>query len=282
MVRIIIITKKHCRNTHSRSGALLNDILQVRLKARALIFSFVITLLISFFSQVFAKNISFFIPEDHALYSTVDSLHKTMNKCEREFSQFELKVIREQNVRTDKISVKGQYLNFALENKLTDTISVLKYCTLLKNSLSAKESYFTKLLSALKGDERAMCFSFLKQTKSLISEATLINREFREKTFVQEKPKLGSTNESLKIEDNSNDILDEILKEDDDFAYSHEMKFEKRDSAEDTTSVKMIGNTKSTEALLDIDTGNENESMINSMAGFFEGQVDQKSSEDDL
>lgn len=267
--------------TYSHSGARLNKILLVRQKCRTITSKVVFLIFTLFVSQIFAKDISFFIPEDHELYSTLDSLHKIMNKSEIEFSQFETKVIRESNVRNDKIIVKGQYLNFALENRLTDTASVLKYCTLMNKSLSTKENYFSILLSALKGDERVMCFNFLKQIKNSISEASVLDREFREKTYVQEKPEIGNNNVSLKIEDNTNEILDEILKEDEDFTYSHEMKFEKRDSIEDTTSIKMIGQTQNTDMLLKIDTINENESMINSMAGFFEGQTKKTNITDD-
>ncbi len=244
-----------------------------RIKLIPIITFFICSLLLS----SFGKDISFFIPEDHELYLTVDSLHKEMKRHEKEFLYFETKVIRESNVRSDKISVKGQYLNFALENKLADTASVLKFCVLQNKMYESREKYFSTLLSALEGDDRAMCFNFIKKIKSSVSEASAIDREFHEKAAVKAKPEFGNVKLSLKIEDNMDGGLEEILSEDsEEFSYSHEMTFEKRDSVEDTTSVVMLNNIETNDTGIDIEVENENSAMINSMANFF---TDKTSSE---
>lgn len=232
---------------------------------------------LSFFSFVNAKGISFFISEDHELFPKVDSLYRSMNSIENEYLSLEKQVIRDASVRNDKINVKGEYLNFALDNNIIDTETIKNYCKSLNGMLCAKEAYFSTLLSALEGDERALCFNFIKKIKSNISDAVIIERNFNEKTFVQEKPSFGKNDVALQIEDNLNGGLEDILIDDKEvYNYTHEIKVEERENIKDTSEVIILTST-SDNSIAELEVNNENESMINSMVDFFNLESDVKS-----
>lgn len=223
----------------------------------------------------FGKDISFFIPKDHVLSATVDSLFQEMNDCESRFTLCENRIIRDKAIREDKISVKGQYLSHSLKHKLAKIENVVNYCKLLNEMLSAKETYFNTLLSALEGDNRAACFNFLKSTRSKKSEASALEREFSELAFIPDGPVMSDEKSELQIEDNLDGGLDEMLTNNNDlFSYDQEMKVEKVEREEitkDTAKLVLIDSGMSTEGLLDMaEDSSEHESMINSMASFFE------------
>lgn len=223
-----------------------------------------------FFCQLSAKDVSFFIPQDHKQYIQVDSLFKIMEKAEQNFQAYELKVVRDKSVREDEISIKGEYLEFALKNNLLDSSFVLEYCTLLKNMIVNKENYFSLLLSTLEGNDRVACFNFIKSINHSLEQAATLERKFRIKNADMNKPDFKSEKAELEYTDNLNSDLNEILKmEDDDFDYKTEIKAVKRETEKDTTTVTLIDLGTPVEVSMDFTNEDENSAMVSSMVDFF-------------
>ncbi len=161
-----------------------------------------------------ARQVSFFVPEDHEKYALIDSLFQLMDSTDRAVIKIENRLIRDKNVRHDDLNVKGQYLQYLLKNKLSTPEKVLEYCNTLKNHNDVKMHYFNELLSTLKGDIRSKCFILWKNTRAELSQITEILQKVdnsETKAFVVQYDNNKTQNDSVTIEEPT---LEDILGED--------------------------------------------------------------------
>jgi hypothetical protein len=127
-----------------------------------------------FIKKSTGKEVSFFVPEDHEKYAYFDSLYREIESTGQKASQLEKRVILEKGLLGSNMTVKGQYFDHLLQNKLCDTLRILKYCKAAKKNYEVKELYFDNLLTIMKGDDRANCFLYLKHARGELAKVTSI------------------------------------------------------------------------------------------------------------
>ncbi len=174
-----------------------------------------------------ARQVSFFVPEDHEKYALIDSLFQLMDSTDRVVIKIENNLIKNKAIRHDEIQVKGQYLQYLLKHNLSTHEKVLEYCNAFKNHNNVKMHYFNELLSTLKGDVRSKCFILWKNARAELAQIEDILRKIdisEARTLVIQYEPDESQSDSVTIrEPTLEDILgDDLLVEenDDPFAQS--------------------------------------------------------------
>ncbi len=125
-----------------------------------------------------AKQVSFFVPEDHEKYDLIDSLFNLMVSLDHEFIKIENNLIRDKAIRLDELVVKEKYFKHQLKYNLSTTDNVLEYCKALRDLDEVKMHYFNELLSTLEGDIRAKCFILWKNARTELSQIIDIIQRF--------------------------------------------------------------------------------------------------------
>lgn len=241
------------------------------------IFKFLTIFLISFSFHTYSKKVSFFVPADHKSAVKIDSLFNSMEYCKEQLTKIENRVIKEKIIRDDEISIKAEYFKFGLKHKILTLSEILLYCNKLNEMLLVKETYLTTLLSVLEDNSRISCFNFLKSTKKMKEEASLLFREMNSLSYKLKGSVINNSGkDSLEIVDNLDGGLTELLKQDSDsFSYGQEIQVEniQRNDINDSDKVVVLLKTDSLQRndMLDFMQDNdEYKDMINSMAEFFE------------
>ena len=177
-----------------------------------------------------AKEVSFFVPEDHEQYAYFDSLYKVIESTGQEAAQLEKKVVKENGILGSTMAVKEQYFDHLLQNKLCDTAAILKYCRAAKRNYAAKEQYFDQLLPIMKGDDRANCFLYLKHARGELAKVDNIIYKYTAKNNKDMNVIEYDTHKKLEIEEpeikdpSLDDILGSPIDDEDPFKNVEESK----------------------------------------------------------
>ena len=112
------------------------------------------------------SSVSFDIPEDHKDFPFLDSLYTQIVKLKRSITQKEKKLITDPLIaRQKKFAAKEQYFDMLWESQMISRTELLAFYSKLEQYYETRMVYFDKLLSILKGDDRAPCFSLYKQAR---------------------------------------------------------------------------------------------------------------------
>ena len=118
------------------------------------------------FAFIANSSVSFDIPEDHKDYPLLDSLNTVILKLKKVIAQKEKKLITDPVIaRQKKFAAKEQYFDMLLESQMMTRKELLAFYTKLQQYYEPRMTFFDILLSILKGDERAPCFSLYKQAR---------------------------------------------------------------------------------------------------------------------
>ncbi len=115
--------------------------------------------------NIFAEEVSFFVPEDHEKFPKIDSLYTLLEEKRAAVIAAEPTIIPDESVRNDEMEIKKRYFNHLLKTKSCDSSKVLNFCKDLESLYETKMNYFNTLLSALEGDVRAKCFIFWRSAR---------------------------------------------------------------------------------------------------------------------
>ena len=109
---------------------------------------------------------SFNIPEDHKDFPYLDSLYTQIVKLKKYIEQKEKKLITDPVIaRQKKFAAKEEYFDMLLESQMISRKELLAFYEKLKQYYEMQMVFFDRLLSILKGDDRAPCFSQYKQAR---------------------------------------------------------------------------------------------------------------------
>lgn len=166
-----------------------------------------------FLPRLSGKEVSFFVPKDHEKYAYFDSLFNVIESTGLKATQLERRVILEKGLLGSNMTIKEQYFDHLLKNKISDTAKILKYCWAAKKNYEVKEQYFDNLLSIMKGDDRANCFLYLKHARGELSKVTSIIYKYTASNDEDMNVIEYETKEKLKIEEPKikDPSLDDIL-----------------------------------------------------------------------
>ena len=146
-----------CSSPTIKVGSILINYLKLSTPAVIIIISFV------FLSY---GSVSFDIPEDHEDFPFLDSLYTQIVKLKKSVTLKEKKLITDPVIaRQKKFSAKEQYFDMLLESQMISRKELLAFYSKLQQYYETRMVYFNKLLSILKGDDRAPCFSLYKQAR---------------------------------------------------------------------------------------------------------------------
>ena len=156
MIKQHYITNR-CSGPPANEGSIIFNYLKLFIPALIIIYSF------AFFSY---SSVSFDIPEDHEDFPFLDSLYTQIVKLKKNVSQKEKKLITDPVIaRQKKFSAREQYFDMLLESQMMTRKELLAFYSKLQQYYETRMVYFEKLLSILKGDDRAPCFSLYKQAR---------------------------------------------------------------------------------------------------------------------
>lgn len=111
-------------------------------------------------------SVSFEVPEDHEDFPFLDSLYTQIVRQDRIVKQKEKKYLKDPLVlRQKKFAVKEEYFNALVSSKTITKKTLLSFYAQLETYYKTRRIYFEKLLSILKGDDRAPCFALYKQAR---------------------------------------------------------------------------------------------------------------------
>ena len=126
---------------------------------------FIIVFIVSF-TFIAYSSVSFDIPEDHKDFPFLDSLYTQIVQLKKIIDQKEKKLITDPLIaRQKKFAAKEQYFDMLLEFQKISRTGFLAFYSKLEQYYKTRMVYFDKLLSILKGDDRAPCFSLYKQAR---------------------------------------------------------------------------------------------------------------------
>ena len=140
----------------------------------------IILIIVALSHLAYAGQISFYVPQEHEKFTTIDSLYNYMDSLAGAFVRTENKLIRDRDkgIRTESLGIKEQYFQHQLKYKQCTSAQILNYCKLLRELITVKTHYFNELLSALVDDKRVKCFLLLKATRAELSQINDIIQRF--------------------------------------------------------------------------------------------------------
>jgi hypothetical protein len=127
----------------------------------------------------YAGEISFFVPADHEKYELIDSLCNYLQTLKLQIRQVESRLIR-RDLRTDRLTVKCQFLRHQLKYNLVSSDKIVSYFNLMYNRQTVKTRYLKHLLAALEGDIRSKCYILWKFSRDKEGEIKRYLEEFTE------------------------------------------------------------------------------------------------------
>ncbi|MBN1982897.1 MAG: hypothetical protein JW795_15305 [Chitinivibrionales bacterium] len=120
-----------------------------------------------FSTHSWSEEIAFNVPADHEKFAVLDSLRKEVAVSEEKAVKVEKTIIREKDkaIRNDYWTVKRQYCEFLIKNKLKTKKQILNYCYVMKDYLEKRMVFLKELQDISTEEERADYFQMWKRSQ---------------------------------------------------------------------------------------------------------------------